>query len=133
MAISYSEAVEGITKILQPHCLFVFLLGSFGTERFSEDSDIDLAGYFQEPLTWELRMKLTQLLSQLLLREIDLVDLKKIDPIFGKQVVETGKVIFSKSAGQLLAWKMQILSVYPDFKKSREVIEKNLLRRKKNV
>jgi predicted nucleotidyltransferase len=129
----YDDVVETIKKLLSPTCNFVYLLGSFGTERFRADSDIDIAAHFKNPNELEKKSKLCIQLEDLLIRDVDLVALNNVDPIFAHQVLDQGRLLFVNDDGVLLNWKLREMSMYPDFKMSREVIEKNLLKRKKYV
>lgn len=133
ITLDFTAIQQAITQRMTPHAAFVYLLGSVGTDRFREDSDIDIAFFplsgFDLGGLLDLKIELEVDLD----REVDLISLKGIDPIFGRQVVETGRLLFATDSGCLLSWKADQLSRYPDFKRSREVIEKNLLKRKKYV
>jgi predicted nucleotidyltransferase len=125
--------VEILNRVLEPHCRFAYLLGSVGTPRFTPASDIDVAAFFNSPPTLtELAGWISELENELH-RDVDLVALNDIDSIFARQVMETGRILFCLDAGELLNWKAKQLSFYADFKKSREIIEKSLLNRKKYV
>jgi predicted nucleotidyltransferase len=105
-----------------------------GTERFHNDSDIDIAAHFINEPTFEELVALKAKIERELNRDIDLVSLNFVDPIFAQQVLETGRLIYTtKDKVELLSWKTQIMSMYPDFKMSRKIIEDSLLNRKKNV
>ncbi len=128
------KAISAIMiEILDPHVEFIFLMGSAGTDKFHDKSDVDI-GVFWKPSTDEKNKQIcARNLEDKFGREVDLVSLNKIDVIFGRQVLETGRLILNHSPGILLDWKMNILSAYPDFKVSRKIIEDNILNRKKYV
>ena len=131
MTESIEKAVE---QLLAPKCEFVFLLGSYGTERFNDKSDIDIAAYFSNKIEFSELQNLRSQLESQFNRDVDLVALNDIDPIFARQVIESGRLVYCKKSGdQLTKWKVHQNSIYPDFKKSREGIEKSLLNRKKYV
>jgi len=121
------------TKHLQAQCHFAYLLGSAGTKRFTDTSDVDLAAFFKNVPSISESHRITEDLQEALKRDVDLVVLNTIDPIFARQVLETGRLLFADQTGYHLQWKAHQLSLYPDFKTSREVIEKSLLNRKKHV
>lgn len=112
---------------------FVYLMGSAGTDRFHDESDIDIAVYWKPNTTEEEKASIRNNLMAIFDREIDLVALNRIDIIFARKVLETGRLLFNKSPGLHLLWCSEKLSEYPDFKKSRKIIEDNLLQRKKYV
>lgn len=125
--------IEKIIQKLSPIAEFIYLLGSYGTPRFHQESDIDIAFYPKSPSELLPLFQLKMDLESELNRDIDLVSLHEIDPIFARQVLETGRILWTKDPELYLAWKVKQLSLYPDFKRSREIIEKNLLRRRKYV
>lgn len=124
-----NEAID----VLSPHCEFGFLMGSYGTDRFHKESDIDLAVFFKKATLSEEKRNCWLELEKIFSREVDLVELNAIDPIFGHQVLETGRLLFSGNPGLLLQWKATQTSLYIDFKMDRAIVEKNMLNRKKYV
>ena len=124
---------NSITEILSGDAEFAFLMGSAETERFNADSDIDIAVFWKSQVTKEKINESWKLLEESFQREVDLVSLNDIDVIFARQVLEKGRLLFKNEDGLLLKWKMEKLSVYPDFKASRKIIEDNILNRKKYV
>lgn len=104
-----------------------------GTERFTENSDVDIAIYWEKEPSLNDLLGLQSHLEETLHREIDLINLNHVDYIFSRQVLETGRLIMNRAPGDFLRWQIKILSIYPDFKFSRRVIEKNILKRKKYV
>jgi hypothetical protein len=49
-AINFKEATETIVKILKPQAIFIYLMGSLGTDRFHSESDIDIAVFFNKEI-----------------------------------------------------------------------------------
>ena len=112
---------------------FAYLLGSFGTERFNEKSDIDLAVFWNIVPDFSKIMEIKADWERKFGREVDLVSLNSADIIFSMQVLETGRLLTCGDPGRLLEWKVKQLAMYPDFKFSRKIIEKNILNRKRYV
>jgi predicted nucleotidyltransferase len=112
---------------------FAYLLGSAGTDRFNADSDVDLAVHWKVEPEFSQYVQIKSDLSRAFNREIDLVSLNGIDLIFGRQILESGRLLFCSEPGIHLQWKADQLSRYPDFKFSRAPIEQNILVRKKYV
>lgn len=126
------DQTQEIIGALRPHTEFVYLLGSYGTDRFNAESDIDLAAYFKEYVDFNQRLQLSSKISELTGRDVDLVDMRNIDPIFARQVIETGRLILDNNHSILVNWQVTQLAKYIDFKMDRRAIEKKLLTRKKN-
>ncbi|HPI40707.1 MAG TPA: nucleotidyltransferase domain-containing protein [Pseudobdellovibrionaceae bacterium] len=123
---------EYLIKELFPYCDFFYILGSYGTSRFNEkESDIDIAAHFKKEVTFEQERKLLFSLSDHFDRDVDLVNLRTSDPIFIRQVLETGHLMFVENPAEHHLWVATKLSQYIDFKIDRSIIEKNLLKRKK--
>lgn len=118
---------------LKNSVVFAFLVGSAGTDRFTEHSDVDIALFWAMEPSLEDQQILQSKLEELLERDVDLINLNQSDYIFARQVLETGRLIINNSPEKLLRWKTRCLSLYPDFKFSRQQIEKNILKRKKYV
>jgi predicted nucleotidyltransferase len=132
------EKFEQVLMEKNQTCVFAFLMGSAGTERFHKESDIDIAVYLRNPdnqtvVDYGVIFKMQARLGELFQRDCDLVVLNKIDPIFARQVLESGRELIVNDSAFLNIWKAQQLSLYPDFKESRKIIEDNLLNRKKYV
>lgn len=122
-----------INDALKDLAEFAYLMGSAETERFNNESDIDVAVFWKETTTGDQKRKCLADLETLSNREVDLVALNKIDVIFAHQVLDKGRLIFDNNAGLHLKWKVDRMSEYPDFKISRKIIEDHILNRKKYV
>jgi predicted nucleotidyltransferase len=132
-SLSTAEIAKVAGDVLGPYTLFCLLLGSAGTPRFNDESDVDLAVFFEPEPTFELYSQLKTKIEERLEREVDLISLRSIDPIFSRQVLETGRELFCQNSKDLILWKARELSKYPDLKLSRANIETQLLNRKKYV
>lgn len=117
-------------NLISPFAEFAYLMGSYDTVKFTSESDVDIAVYFRPNIKLETKSELLTNLEALFNCDVDLVELNKIDPIFSRQILETGRLIINQNPDLLLKWKAVQTSLYFDFKKSREIIEKNLLHRK---
>ncbi len=125
--------LDEIVRLMEPYTEFVFLLGSYGTDRYLAESDIDLACYYTEQLSEKEKTLLWNNLELLTDRSIDLVELNQVDSIFARQVIETGRLLFNRNPELLLKWKITNNSKYIDFKMDRHIIEENILIRKKLI
>ncbi|MBY0384874.1 nucleotidyltransferase domain-containing protein [bacterium] len=131
--ITEQSLTKSILKIIDEPFQFAILLGSALTDRFHKESDIDIAIMFnKEPIFAQLA-KWKNLLYEEFDKEWDLVVLNKIDPIYAHQVLETGRPLVLQDQSAYNLWRSTQMSLYPDFKSSRKVIEDSLLNRKKYV
>ncbi len=132
--LTYKDIETKIRPILENKIEFCYLLGSAATPRFNETSDIDLAVFWNSlEIDYNFKLNILNELEDLFKRNIDLVSLNDIDVIFAIQVLDTGKLLINNNPEALLKWQTGALSQYPDFKMSRQIIEKNILNRKKYV
>ncbi len=72
-----------------------FLFGSYGTDEFTKDSDIDLAIISDIPI-YNLGLVVLELEDKLGI-SIDLLDINDLDGIFKLQIAYRNEVIFSKN------------------------------------
>ena len=133
MTIPAESISQTLTRILIQDAEFAFLMGSAETERFHAESDIDVAVFWKTSCDELKKQEYRRTLEENFNRDVDLISLNKIDVVFARQVLETGRMLFTNSDGFLLNWKMEQMSDYPDFKASRKIIEDNILKRKKYV
>lgn len=98
---------------------FILLFGSFvkGTNRI--DSDIDLAFFSKEQLSSYERFLLASELAEIAGREVDLVDLKKIDTVFTMQIFSQGIPIYIQDENEFTRQKMRAYSMYATLSEQR--------------
>ena len=81
-----------------PGVLLAILYGSAATGQLRSDSDIDIAMLLDAPMPADLRISLTQSLSDQLGREVDLLDLHAISGTILKQVLCKGRVVINNDS-----------------------------------
>ena len=128
-----SNLITNLNQVLRVDFHFAILMGSYATNRFHAESDIDIAIYFIKEPTMDQLTKIQTDISMITSHDCDLISLNRVDPIFARQVIETGRELIVKDRSVWNIWKAQQFSIYPDFKKTRQIIEVNLLNRKKYV
>ena len=106
----------------------VYLFGSQVADRLAQQSDLDLAVLAGAPLPAELSWRLAADLGRRAGRDVDLVDLRRVDPILGFQVVSRGEPLLVLDTHAQAAWEMTALSRYQDWKITRRAGESALLR-----
>ena len=71
----------------------IYIFGSFSDNTFNENSDIDIAVLYKnvlDPITlFEKQMELSNILN----RDIDLIDLQNVNDVFKFEIVTKGKKI----------------------------------------
>lgn len=79
---------------------FLIYFGSFQTEYYNSESDIDIAFLTARPLSFERKI---HLLEELILfhrkSEIDLVDLRTAEPLLRYEVARSGRVLYERETG----------------------------------
>jgi len=97
-AQSFSKPIKQIAENFEVEFLVYF--GSFQTEYYNSESDIDIAFLTARPLSIEAK---TDLLGELILfhrkSEIDLVDLRTAEPLLRYEVARSGRVLYERETG----------------------------------
>ncbi len=96
----------------EPDLLLAVLFGSSAQGAERPDSDIDVAVYPRKALNPRERQRLADEIALHTGRTVDLIDLTHVDGALLRQILRSGKVIFSKEPGilgfltsRLLAWQ----------------------------
>jgi len=105
---------------------FALVFGSFGTERFGPESDVDLAVRFPKPLPAAEVLALVGRLSEITGRRVDLVDLGSTDPIIAMQILRHGRPLLVRDRAAYETFRMTTPSRYFDWKLSRRPVEERL-------
>lgn len=112
MSCSGAYALEELVK--KYHLRLLLTFGSYGTERFGKDSDIDVA---YESLPELSRDEEISLLSDLILYfkrdKIDLVNLKKAEPLLLFEIARRSHVLY-ETEDSFLNFKMRASFRYAD-------------------
>ena len=94
------QLVQKISKLLslQTDLELAWIYGSYASGRQTDQSDIDIAVAGNTPLTTERRLELSEQLTQVTHKEIDLVDLQAAHGIIFSQVLTLGKLVVNKNS-----------------------------------
>lgn len=107
----------------------VILFGSAVSGKAHRNSDIDIAFLFERPVDI---LELTNTVIRLLhVNNVDIVDLRKANPLLKFSVVRKGKLLFEKNSGVFNEFCSLAFRMYVDTKKLREghaVFIKNYLK-----
>ncbi len=117
---------DAVAKISEENRLdFVVLFGSQATGRTTKDSDVDIAVSSKGPLDI---IKITGLFQEIFkCEDIHLIDIGKASPILMRQIILEGKLIYEKTVGQYLVWKLYAMRVWMETAWLRELGKKKLL------
>lgn len=105
----------------------IYLFGSAARGELRDESDIDIAviGNFDFNTKLDYILELQDLLE----KEIDFVNLEKVDTVFQAEIVSTGKCIYYKNENYKQELEMKILSKYLKLEEDREIILKSIYER----
>lgn len=114
LGVSPFQGVEDDLAFLadDPDLEMAMVFGSTVAGNARPDSDIDVAVYPKHPLDHQAIQRLSDQISLATGRPVDLVDLSSSDGALLRQIIRSGKVLFSKRSGimgmlaeRLLAWQ----------------------------
>ncbi len=108
----------------------VFLFGSFMTDRFNDESDVDIGILFERnpiKIFDDRYMDLKSKLEDAVGGEVDIVVLNSSSPIICMQVLRYGKKIFERGSRTASEFFARTISAYADLKRVRLPIELRVL------
>ncbi len=100
----------------------VYVYGSYTTNHFSDESDLDLAFMTERGLENLLRWKVQQELAVFIARDTDLLDLRRTSIVMQFEVISRGKRIFCADEDAVSQYEMLVYSRYLDFNRIRKPI-----------
>lgn len=121
------QLIDIINQHVHPD--FILLFGSFAKGNAREDSDIDLAYFSKQPLSSYERFNLAGELAAVAKREVDLVDIKRIDTVFTMEIFEQGIPIYIRDENEFTRQKMRAYSMYATLSEQRAPILEAIKRR----
>ena len=114
-----SEIVEKLRPFFQPRDIqLIVLFGSTATGKVHRESDLDLGILADEPLdTIAVTSELIRLLH---LNQIDVVDLRRVNPLLAREIVRQGVVLYERDPGGFAQFVSLTIRRYVDTRKLRE-------------
>jgi predicted nucleotidyltransferase len=107
----------------------VYIFGSFNTERFSQNSDLDLAVVYSERLDkfkrFDLKLELMAALEKLIDLEVDIVDFENVDLKLKHQILD-GKLIYCSDQSRRVELEKRAILNYIDMRKFYKINDQNL-------
>lgn len=119
--------INKIVHELKPS--FILLFGSYAKRTNRADSDIDVAYFSNQELSSYERFILSSELAGLIGREVDLVDIRKIDIVFTMQIFEQGIPIYMSDENEFIRQKIRAYSMYADLSEQRAPVIESIKER----
>ena len=105
------------------NCEAIVIFGSYARNTQTNESDIDIAIKSQPPLTKKEIFNLSNLLSDILNKDIDLVDLDTIENDgFKYEILINGTTIYTKNSYSFDMYKLDAFREYLELNESRKAI-----------
>lgn len=115
-----SIIVDFLVKKLKPK--FIYLFGSFAKGEGRDDSDIDLAVYLDEEINpYELFIVANELSFEVK-KDVQIIDLKKIDTVFAAQIVGNREELYSIDEYLKANYNMKTFREYAKLNEERQII-----------
>lgn len=96
-----------------PDLELALVFGSVASGQARQDSDIDIAVYPKNPLDHQSLQALADQIASATGRPVDLIDLSKTDGALLRQILRSGKVLFSKRPA-LMGFLMERLLIWQE-------------------
>ncbi len=107
----------------------VYIFGSFNTERFNQNSDLDLALIYSQEMDkfkrFDLKLELMAKLEKLIELEVDIVDFENVDLKLKHQILD-GKLIYCSDPGRRVELEKRAILNYIDMRKFYKINDQNL-------
>jgi len=110
--------------------LLAFIFGSAVSGRLTENSDVDIAILFSIMPEFHEVLNITDEISGIINKEVDIVVLNDSSPVIRMQVLKNGKLIKRKDAVIYNNFYVKTVKEYDDLKYIRKEAEDNILRGK---
>ena len=116
--------LQTIINILKDEtsCTDIVIFGSFALGTQNSESDIDIAIRTDKEISKKDIFELSNKLSDILKRDIDLVDLKQIQDGFRYEILINGETIYTKDAKNFEYYKLDMYREYLELNESRQDI-----------
>lgn len=99
-----------------PNVVFALIFGSYGAGEHKAKSDLDLAIYFEEPPRGMALFALSNTLSDIAGRDIDLVALNDASPLLLHQVMKKRRPLIIKDNLRYRDFRERVISKYDEYK-----------------
>lgn len=100
----------------------VYLYGSFLSETFSDDSDLDIAIKVDSRLDNQKRWQIQEDLASIYGRDVDLLDLDRASLVMQFEVISKGNRVYCAEENTIVKYETLVYSRYLDFNQVRKYI-----------
>ncbi len=109
---------SALTEFLRSdrNVLFALVFGSYGAGTQKEDSDLDLAIYFEAPPEGLALFELSNTLSDICGRDIDLVVLNDSSSLLRHQVMKNRRPLVIKDPELYRQFRERVITAYDEYK-----------------
>ena len=104
-----------------PDIAAVYLFGSYAAGRQRKRSDLDLGILFHREIDGFARIDMETELSNLLLKDVDLIDMRKSGPFLRHQIYKHGKQIYKDDTDFTCAFREVSIRDYLDTQYLRDI------------
>jgi uncharacterized protein len=108
--------------------LLFFIFGSFAGKRMRPSSDVDIGILFKIAPDIDRINDLTEKLSSLLQREVDLVVLNQASPVLKMQILKHGILFYASDKKYFHHFFTDTINQYDDLKRIRKNCEESILK-----
>lgn len=127
--MSKEKIIKTLSEYVSDRALFALVYGSILKPSFNQQGDVDVAVYPKVyGSTFKELLDLKTELSNLIQRDADVVFLDRADLIITMQVLANAQLIVNCDPNAFAEFKALKISQYLDFKMSRAIIEKHMLK-----
>lgn len=98
----------------------IYHFGSSANQQEHPGSDIDIAFYTDKEIGNLERWEIQEELARVFVKNVDLLDLRKVPIVMQYQIITTGKLIFALDEQFMEMRENQIYSMYLDFNEQRK-------------
>jgi predicted nucleotidyltransferase len=125
-----SKPVKSLKKFFNENSeiILAFVYGSYASKRISRSSDVDIGILFETIPPMEAIDDITEALSSILTREVDLVILNQASPILKMQILRNGILLYASKRTYFHQFYTDTVNQYDDLKRIRKKCEENILK-----
>lgn len=119
---------EKLVKLLLENlnCYAIILFGSYARGTQNDESDIDVAIKTNQKLDKKELFRISNLLSDELKKEIDLINLDEIGDTFRYEILINGKTLYCKDELKFELYKLDMYREFLDLNESKQDIINNI-------
>ena len=125
-----SKPVKSLRKFFKDNSeiILAFVYGSYASKRTSPSSDVDIGILFKTAPPMDTINDITEVLSSILTREVDLVILNQASPILKMQILKNGILLYASRRKHFHEFYTDTVNQYDDLKRIRKKCEENILK-----